>query len=281
MPTINKICENCGIEFSYYNCSSRHNSQNPRKFCTQKCYSENKKGKKFTPERVANMRHAKLRENVVKYGDYECEKCHKKFDTNTGLRSHRSYCSNETEVMNVSCPVCSKIFKRARSLVNHLMMHDPIKAEKHKQRVRDGVAKRAPMKRNSKGEILFLEILREVHGTDVIHKFRIPNIEHEYDYYIPSSHTIIEYDGDYWHGNPKTQTLNNRMRKQFRIDLAYTKAAIEQGYKVLRVWESEVSEYPNKFRELRIDKDDETSKDQEYYEETGNSGLRYTNTKQS
>jgi len=48
------------------------------------------------------------------------------------------------------------------------------------------------------------------------------NLENLYtvDAYVPSNHMVIEFDGDYWHGNPakyrKEETLANDESKKFR-----------------------------------------------------------------
>lgn len=50
------------------------------------------------------------------------------------------------------------------------------------------------------------------------------------DIYIPQYNLIIECDGNYWHHYPDGR----------EIDHIRTKELIEKGYKVLRLWESEI-----------------------------------------
>ncbi|MEK6922236.1 MAG: DUF559 domain-containing protein [Nanoarchaeota archaeon] len=76
------------------------------------------------------------------------------------------------------------------------------------------------------------------------HKY-IKEIEHGYqcDIFIPSMNLIIEVDGDYWHGNtdnPRYKILNGSQIKQREEDNLRTKELIEKGFKVLRLWESDI-----------------------------------------
>jgi len=62
-----------------------------------------------------------------------------------------------------------------------------------------------------------------------------------YDFYIPGFNLLIEADGDYWHGNPmyfssytETQQIN-MANDEFKNQLA-----AEQGYNLLRFWETDI-----------------------------------------
>lgn len=75
---------------------------------------------------------------------------------------------------------------------------------------------------------------------------RYMHIEHGYqcDILIPSIKTIIECDGDYWHGNPKFYTdekLTERQKKQRENDKIRTRELEEKGFQVIRLWESEIT----------------------------------------
>ncbi|MDO8623145.1 MAG: NUMOD3 domain-containing DNA-binding protein [archaeon] len=72
------------------------------------------------------------------------------------------------------------------------------------------------------------------------HKYM--NIAHGYqcDFFIPSINTVIECDGNYWHKYPTGR----------EIDHIRTKELIENGFKVLRLWEVEIKEMGlDKFKE--------------------------------
>ena len=61
----------------------------------------------------------------------------------------------------------------------------------------------------------------------------IKDIKHSYqcDIFIPSLRLVVECDGNYWHNYPMGRN----------IDHIRTRELIEAGYKVLRLWESEIN----------------------------------------
>jgi very-short-patch-repair endonuclease len=64
-----------------------------------------------------------------------------------------------------------------------------------------------------------------------------------FDYYIPSTNTICEVDGDYWHGNKeKYDTLNEMQKRNIKNDKRKSIIARGLGYNLFRVWESELKE---------------------------------------
>ena len=70
-------------------------------------------------------------------------------------------------------------------------------------------------------------------------------IEHAYqcDILIPSKNLIIECDGDYWHGNNELYDdtkLSKRIIDGRELDKIRTLELIEKGFKVLRLWGSEI-----------------------------------------
>lgn len=66
-----------------------------------------------------------------------------------------------------------------------------------------------------------------------------------YDFYIPSKKILIEVDGDYWHGNSKTNKSMNEMQKKNKInDMYKDRKAISSGFKILRFWESDIHNSP-------------------------------------
>lgn len=85
----------------------------------------------------------------------------------------------------------------------------------------------------------FLKVL----GIEFFTHQYIKEIEHGYqcDILIPSINLVIECDGDYWHKYPIGT----------KIDKIRTSELIEKGFKVLRLWESEINSMDlNKFKLL-------------------------------
>jgi len=93
-----------------------------------------------------------------------------------------------------------------------------------------------PLK-DTKIEIKIQEFLKNLHINFFTHQYI--NIEHGYqcDILIPALNLIIECDGNYWHKYPMGTDL----------DCIRTKELIEKGFKVLRLWETEI-------QSLNIDK---------------------------
>jgi very-short-patch-repair endonuclease len=70
------------------------------------------------------------------------------------------------------------------------------------------------------------------------------------DAVIPARNIIIQFDGDYWHGNPaKYPTLDARQRKRRSFDKSQDAYLRKCGYVVARFWESELKKNPLHFRD--------------------------------
>lgn len=86
-------------------------------------------------------------------------------------------------------------------------------------------------------------------GYDFFTHQYIEDIEHGYqcDISIPIQRripvkTILEVDGDWWHGNPKKYTNPNKLQKeQIQEDIVRTKELLNKGFRVIRIWESDVN----------------------------------------
>ena len=96
--------------------------------------------------------------------------------------------------------------------------------------------------KDTKIEIKIQNYLMQL-GIEFTAHHYIKNIEHGYqcDIFIPSLNTILECDGDYWHGNPEKFPKPNEMQeKQIEEDNIRTKELLERGYRVIRIWEYEI-----------------------------------------
>jgi len=57
---------------------------------------------------------------------------------------------------------------------------------------------------------------------------------------------IVQWDGDYWHGNPgRFPELDKRQEKRCKLDRSQDAYLLTCGYTVLRFWESDVMKNPN------------------------------------
>lgn len=92
-------------------------------------------------------------------------------------------------------------------------------------------------------EVKIQNFLKELKIEFFTHQYM--HIEHGYqcDIIIPYMKIVIECDGDYWHGNLdifSEEKLNERILKQRELDKVRTKELLEKGFKVFRIWESEI-----------------------------------------
>lgn len=79
-----------------------------------------------------------------------------------------------------------------------------------------------------------------------ISQFIIHGNTHRYDIYIPHINLIIEYYGDYWHGNPAIYELNKLLGRgtnkylasdKWKCDEIDKKFALSNGYDIEIIWE--------------------------------------------
>lgn len=236
---VEKICEICGTIII------TNDTENQRITCSKKCHSERLSklyaGRKITEEWRQNQNKSKTKDKIVKHGDFSCDKCQKHFDTNTSLRSHRSYCTPGNEG-HICCEICNKSFS-TRGYKIHFKSHDLIWRSKTTSSLQKSLLTRTKCQTTSKSELEFFEKLKSLLGDDVVHKFKIEGITHEYDFFVPSKNVIIEFDGDYWHGNKKLYELSSRMKRQYQIDKVWNEKAIAAGYRIIRVWASESKDF--------------------------------------
>lgn len=236
---IEKACETCGKIIT------TNDSKNQRVTCSMRCHSERLSklysGRKISEEWRQRQNQSKTRDKIVKYGNFSCDKCQKLFSTNTSLRSHKSYCTPGNEGQ-IRCDACNKSFS-PRGYKIHLKSHDVEWRSKTTDSLRKSMLTRTKPQTTSKSELEFFEKLKFLLGDEVVHKFKIEGITHEYDFFIPSKNVIVEFDGDYWHGNKKLHELSSRMKRQYQIDKSWNEKAVVTGYRIIRVWASESKDF--------------------------------------
>lgn len=126
-----------------------------------------------------------------------------------------------------------KAMKRAATKVKK------IRTESQKQLYLEKQAQK--MDKNPTGlESAFIEMLNElkiVFETQKIVQGKI------FDFYIPEKNTIIELDGDYWHGyNVPLNERNHIQRKAYFNDRRKDTIAKGLGYDLIRIWEHELDD---------------------------------------
>lgn len=98
--------------------------------------------------------------------------------------------------------------------------------------------------KDTKPERLFALILDTL---DIKYEKQKPIKKYKCDFYIPKYNLIVEIDGDYWHANPKKYKANDIIgpskktaKKIWESDKTKTHDILNEGYKVLRYWASDL-----------------------------------------
>ena len=83
-------------------------------------------------------------------------------------------------------------------------------------------------------------------GIELIREYKIPGTRYKADGYDPTTNTIYEFHGDYWHGNPEVfepSEMNTSIGQSFGELYEKTKIReqelLDLGYKLVVIWENE------------------------------------------
>ena len=80
---------------------------------------------------------------------------------------------------------------------------------------------------------------------------------YQYDFIIHEKRTLIEVQGDYWHGNPRfynidgtdgKKKLNDIQKTKICVDKEKQQFALEKNFKLICIWEFEIKQ--NDFSKL-------------------------------
>ena len=66
-----------------------------------------------------------------------------------------------------------------------------------------------------------------------------------YDFKIKDTDILIEIDGDYWHGGPSLEKHFFKLEEVKQNDLFKDQLAKDNGFKLIRIWESDIYNEPN------------------------------------
>jgi hypothetical protein len=102
--------------------------------------------------------------------------------------------------------------------------------------------------RVSSAEVHVQEILKRS-GLDVHPQYHIEGVSYLYDIFVSSLNLLLEFQGDYWHANPRKYPAGTLLPMQNRgvvpveeiwaRDEAKKKVAEERGFRVAYLWESD------------------------------------------
>lgn len=198
----NKQCQQCGTSF--------RPRKNDSKFCSKECAS-------------TSQQRDKVRCN--------CKWCNKEIYKAKSNKSKSKFCTvwcankwAKRNQVKINCEVCNKELWVSRSRYNNCSCC----SKKCLQNLKI-----------NKVEKEVYSILRSF-NLEVIEQHEI-NKKFVVDAYLPKYNTIIQVDGDYWHGNPCYYPDPNKMqRKNIARDKSLDKYLIKCGYQTIRIWESEL-----------------------------------------
>lgn len=90
----------------------------------------------------------------------------------------------------------------------------------------------------TKPEKLFKQICKELKIKIESQKIVMGKI---FDFYVPSKNTLVEVDGDYWHGFDLTlEEMNGTQRRAAKNDKKKDMIAKGTGHGLFRIWEHEL-----------------------------------------
>lgn len=198
-------------------------------YCSTECYHKNRPYKK-------------PREGVYK----TCLVCGKLFYVPQYRANKAVACSSECQIehqgrnkVHLICKSCGREFVRSPFFKDQEFCSIACRNKDPEFRERLVRMNADQNKKNpNRFETSAYKLLNEL-GIDYIPQYVI-NGKFSVDAYVPSKNTVIQFDGDYWHGNPAFYlTLDARQSKRAYLDISQDAYMRKLGISVVRIWQSE------------------------------------------
>mgnify|MGYP003288678271 FL=1 len=107
----------------------------------------------------------------------------------------------------------------------------------------------------SKLEKRFAKEFLDKLGVKYEEQFEAKDIKRFYDFFLPDYRVLIEIDGDFYHGYGKLHEEKNPMQKKnARVDEIKNEWAAMHGIPLIRIWEHEINETPEKVLNMLRDR---------------------------
>lgn len=107
----------------------------------------------------------------------------------------------------------------------------------------------------SKLEKKFAKEFLDKLGVKYEEQFEAKDIKRFYDFFLPDYRVLIEIDGDFYHGYGKLHEEKNPMQKKnARVDEIKNDWAAMHGIPLIRIWEHEINETPEKVLNMLRDR---------------------------
>jgi len=133
-------------------------------------------------------------------------------------------------------------------------MSQPIRknvATKKKTKNTKSIKRVHPKYGTSKLEDRFAKEFLDRMGVEYVRQYEAKEIGRFYDFYIPSARCILEIDGDFYHGYGLLHEQKNPMQKHNEwVDRQKDMWAASHGIALLRIWEHDINDHPEKVRKM-------------------------------
>lgn len=103
----------------------------------------------------------------------------------------------------------------------------------------------------SKLEKKFAKDFLEKLGVRYEEQFEAKDIKRFYDFYLPDYRVLLECDGDFYHSYGKVyEEMNPMQKRNARVDEIKNEWAALYGYPLIRIWEHDINENPQKVLDM-------------------------------
>lgn len=221
-----RTCISCGTVYTKHMSPSK-----PHNYCSLKCYRKSKRPNRKTGGTV-----------ICSFCGESCYK------PKGQLHQHaRHFCSLEhanlwqtQQKAEGVCKSCKRSFQFSPS-ANRIYCSQScrdVDPDKKKQLV--AMNERQQKQGGSKLEKDGYVWLDSVVGIEQYKKQHLVSGKFTVDALIEPLGVVIQFDGDYWHGNPKQfPNPDHRQKKRMNLDRSQDAYMHKCGYKVFRIWESD------------------------------------------
>lgn len=121
------------------------------------------------------------------------------------------------------------------------------------KKLSESVKKKRPHPKygTSKLEDFFAENFLDKIGVKYVRQYEAKEIGRFYDFFCDEARVIIEVDGDYYHSYGLKYEEKNPMQKHNEwVDRVKDEWALERGIPIIRIWEHDIHENPEKVMKI-------------------------------
>ena len=125
------------------------------------------------------------------------------------------------------------------------------KSDEHRKKMIANMQKDEEFKISSQLEDEFAKEFMDSLGVEYQRQYYIEEIRQFCDFYVPSRNLVVECDGNFWHANPAyfpNGPVYDCQKEKAERDKIKEEYLINHGYKLIRLWEDEIIEEPDKVR---------------------------------